>query len=169
MPYSFEMPLIEAYKRLHMLGHRGGTPYAGDSGKGGVEAGAMIAGGAALGGILGAGRSKSKKPVGGPAAEHPLSSNDPYKPVDIEQSGWSQEKQNVALGRALPENPYDRVIAAHERADEAKDMAFGGVYTPEGLQSADRDATLNAEDRLRARALVGQGMQMSMSPYVGGR
>ncbi len=46
----------------------------------------------------------------------------------------------------------------HQRTNSlALDSEMGGKYTPEGLQKAEKNAQLNAEDRLRMRALIGYG------------
>ena len=37
----------------------------------------------------------------------------------------------------------------------AASMRFSGVYTNDGLQKAEREAELNAMDRIRAKSLIG--------------
>lgn len=51
----------------------------------------------------------------------------------------------------------ERRLAAGELT---KQMRVGGVYTPKGLQQAHETATVDADDLMRMRALIGQGMQL---------
>jgi hypothetical protein len=52
-------------------------------------------------------------------------------------------------------------VSSNDAAEKAR---MGGQYTPQGLELAESDANKNAEDRLRAKALIGGQMQMAMQP-----
>lgn len=55
-----------------------------------------------------------------------------------------------------PESPVDR-IQSNEVAAETR---MGGKYTPAGLELADKNATLNAQDRIRMKSMIGSNMTM---------
>ena len=72
------------------------------------------------------------------------------------------DRQLVSEGNALPQK-YDVAMAAKDaqKAQQLNDLAeetrMGGRYTPNGLEMADVNAQKNAEDRLRARSMMGIG------------
>ncbi len=65
-----------------------------------------------------------------------------------------QERADVMAGRAIPTNPYRDELQKQRADQEAAQTRIGGVYTPQGLKMADKEATLNAQDRLMLRSMV---------------
>lgn len=65
-----------------------------------------------------------------------------------------KEFQQVQAGNAVPENPYKNELAKQAVDREAASTRIGGVYTPQGLKMAEKEANLNAQDRLMLRSMV---------------
>lgn len=68
----------------------------------------------------------------------------------------------------LSSNPYRDALAKQQIDKAASDTAVGGIYTPMGLQKADKDATLNAHDRLLMRSLI-PAPQLGLGGSIPGR
>ncbi len=72
-------------------------------------------------------------------------------------------------------NTMSATLALLKRAVEfdkanriAADMRFGGVYTPQGLENADREAALNASDRVALKNMMDDSLGMSGTVPING-
>lgn len=168
MSYFHEATLKKALERLHFMGGPDHPP----QGAGSEEVGDnMQSMGASLGSFL---RRKSGPQTPDAATRQRMAEDALVKKVGaegdmpdredidfIKGNPWSAEKQAVAAGQALPENPYQKAQMNAQINQQAQDAPMGGLYTSQGLQQANESADVNSDDRLKARALMGQGMRMS--------
>lgn len=135
--YIHEQALGNAVKKLHMLGSRPPRKAHGP---------ADIADG--IGGI---GISLIAKQ----AADN-LKKKAPKGEQDYNEVSKAHTLADEQWGNFNPKEINDR-IQANQLAEETR---MGGQYTPGGLELIDINSTKNAEDRLRARAMIGIGGSM---------
>jgi len=112
-------------------------------------------------------------------AKGPDGPNQDYSPMSIPSDRNDSKLDAVRYGEALPAAPpvpraaqqdmknlYDQ-IGQNQKAEEAR---FGGVYSPQGLQKASNNATLDAADKqLLRNQLIGArgiGGQYAVGPGV---
>lgn len=167
--YMHEQALMDAYKRLYMLGGTGrGRRKAAEKSLDESMVGAAS-------GTMSAYQAKLQRDR--QAAERlkaQLDAKRKQEAADAEQEADDvryikegpeafREFQQVRAGQAVPQNPYKEELARQAADREAAMTRIGGVYTPQGLKMADKEANLNAQDRLMMRSLV-QGPQ----PGLGG-
>jgi hypothetical protein len=161
--YIHEMTLQKAKEKLYMLGS---SRKRKDHSGAGLNAGAIASGYSNAEAAkkaqreLMAKRDKAEKAAEREDIEY-IKGNSPNSP--------EQNPRNlVAEGQALPYSYQDNVMTAKDaqRAQELSDLAeetrMGGRYTPKGLQMTEVNAAKNADDRLKARAMIGQQLGMRM-------
>lgn len=69
-----------------------------------------------------------------------------------------REWQQVTAGQAVPSSPYKDELAKQAVDRERAQTNVGGVYTPQGLDMAEKEGTANAQDRLLLRSLIQPGL-----------
>lgn len=162
MSYIHESALKKAVKMLHMLGSSDRRRQSNDTS---FEDG--------MSSIVGAGRGaydrQKQQKAGQLAAKQAdakqFDSDVEYIRGNSELSPVKSERYQVSMGRELPMK-YDAAMTAKDAAERIKvnDLAentrMGGRYTPNGLEMVDVNATKDAEDRMRAKAMIGQQMAM---------
>lgn len=184
--YMHQQSLLDAYKKLYMLGHRSYSK--------GKEGGDEWGVGAAGGGMVDAYQQKLARDKaamkalqereGAKRAQEAADKQQEDEDVRYIRQGPEafHEWQQVVAGNAVPTNPYSaQDIAKHEmdqqRLDKEREQTqIGGVYTPQGIQQADKEADLNASDRLMLRGMatqpqygLGGSMMVGGNRYVGPR
>lgn len=171
--YMHQGALIDAYKKLYMLGGPGHER------RKAAEKGYDEAVSGAIGGI---GDAYAQKLARDRAAmdklKQQLAERKAQEAADAEQMDQDvryikegpegyREFQNVTAGNAVPTNPYREELARQAKEREAAATNIGGIYTPQGLQQADRESTMNAHDRLLMRSLVQPGLGGSSPQPIG--
>jgi len=176
--YLHEKTLKNAVGKLYMLGHRAAH------GKSSLEGAADSIGGMAAG-VIDANRArdaqlalaKKEKEAAIQADKYGFhqdwaSGNNKYG-IDMRQkdSGVSQLAQGQ-FNRAADEAAQfeaDKNYIAKAGLDnlqtnaEADKTRLGGVYSPNGMKLTQRDAQLNAMDRMKAKSLIGLGGSLRMN------
>lgn len=162
--YMHEGAMVDAYKKLYMLGGPGHER------RKAAEKDFDQAVSGAVGGI---GNAYSQKLARDKAAmaklKEQLAAKKAAEAADAEQFDDDvryikegpegvQKREDIMAGRLLPENPYKAELAAQKADREADNTRIGGVYTPQGLQMAEKEANLNAQDRLMLRSMVQPGL-----------
>ncbi len=166
MAYIHEQRLQRAVAKLHMLGHSSRR-----QGKSGLEGFGESLGGMAMGGMNRPTPRAQPAPVAAPVEETAgsigpvkLYADKPDKPTRAPDAyaeflrmtgndpGLKQEASKLAIQQ----------LAKQARSQESVDKEailnrMGGVHSPEGLELAEENSHLNAQDRLRARSLIGIG------------
>lgn len=158
--YLHERSLMDAYKKLYMLGGPGHSRRA----KAGKDLDEATSG--AIGGIDKAYQDKKiRDQMATEKLKQQLQAKRTQESADAEQMDQDvrfikegpegyREFQQVQAGNAVPTNPYKDELAAQAVDREQAQTRIGGVYTPQGLQMAEKEATLNAHDRLLMRSMV---------------
>ncbi len=77
------------------------------------------------------------------------------------------ENQKVQDARAALARIATMGQTQHQTNELAATTRMGGRYTGEGLQLAEQNANLNAQDRLRARSIIGEQTQDQMRARAG--
>lgn len=159
-PYMHQSALMDAYKKLYMLGGPGHQRRKAAE----KDFDESVSG--AVGGVSKAYQDKLMRDKAATAAlRQKLDAKKAQEAADKEQEAEDvrfikegpeayREYQQVVAGNAVPENPYKDELARQAVDREAAMTRIGGVYTPEGLKMADKEATLNAQDRLMLRSMV---------------
>lgn len=158
--YMHQGALIDAYKKLYMLGGPGHSRRKAAE----HDLDQNISG--AMGGIGDAYQQKlMRDKVASEKLKQQIEARKSQEAADAEQmsndvryikegpEGY-KEFQQVQNGQALPTNPYKDELQKQNVDREAAATRIGGVYTPQGLQMADKESTLNAQDRLMIRSMV---------------
>ncbi len=69
----------------------------------------------------------------------------------------SEQEEKAAVVRAAMKRITDQANADIMANNLAEETRMGGKFTDKGLQLADKNARLNAEDRIKAKSLIGIG------------
>lgn len=83
---------------------------------------------------------------------------------DFEKMYQNDQESKAAVARAAMQRTADMANQDIQSQQMAADTRIGGKYTDQGMQLADKNATLNAQDRLRAKAMIGIG-GVPINPY----
>ncbi len=165
MAYLHEQRLQRAVAKLRMLGHSSRR-----QGKSGVQSLGEGIGGVAMGGM-----NRPSTPSAPPAAvpvkeetagsigpvkltqkpDEPTRGHDSYAEflrMTGNEPGMKQEASKLAIQQ----------LASQQQKQDSVDKAailnrMGGVHSSEGLELAEKNSHLNAQDRLRARSMIGLG------------
>lgn len=190
MPYLHQLPLVEAYKKLYMLGSSNKKREASH------DLDEAVAG---LGGAIAEseGKRRQRAAIDKLKAQESARTQQYHDTVtrhagDISGVGASQrggaalagtlasggpqaydsaiDRQAVSRGQALPSlpaNPYRKALGEIAGEKAAEMAPVNGQYTPQGLEKADKEATLNANDQLYLRDMYQQnvGLGGSYNPY----
>lgn len=158
--YMHEKSLIDAYKKLYMLGGPG------HSRRKAAEKSLDESMTGAMSGISktyqdkrardAAATAKLKQQLEAKRAGEKADADQEREDVRYIKEGPEayREFQQVQAGNAVPTNPYRDELSRQNVDREAAQTRIGGVYTPQGLQMAEKEATLNANDRLMMRSMV---------------
>lgn len=168
-PYLHQQAMMDAVKRLYMLGNRAYHPKEVRLGDDLAESFGAIRGSYEdhkrkedavkqlrtvekhAGDTGGVGRS-----MRGGASDYAVLANDGLEAYDN-----LKERREVAAGRAIPQNPerniYDDAISAQEKNEMAQHARIGGQYTLKGLQKTQKDADDQGHDIVYGQQLYGLG------------
>lgn len=170
MSYIHESALKKAVKMLHMLGSSDRHKIKPDMSE--FEGGMSAMVGAGMNQQALQKKQKADWLAAQKADAAQFDSDVEYIRGNSELSPVKSDRYQVSMGRELPMK-YDASITAKEAAERIKtnDMAentrMGGRYTPGGLEMTEVNATKDAEDRMRAKAMIGQQMQMQPPGMIG--
>jgi hypothetical protein len=96
-----------------------------------------------------------------------------YSPMYIPADRNDAELDAVRYGEAIPKSPMQQAANVADQVEhnqQAEETRLGGVYSPLGLESASKDASLDAADRqlLRSRLVGPRGIggQYAVGPGV---
>lgn len=165
MAYIHEMALKNAQKKLYMLG---GSDRRNDRTGMGEETAQALGGFTKT--VIGADQARrAQQALKAKAADEAERKDiDFIKGRDV-NSPAQDERYFVSEGLAVPKVENDvsdlkNQVAINEMAEKTR---MGGRYTPQGLQMTEVNAVKNADDRIRARALMGIGGSLRMEPPYG--
>lgn len=168
--YLHQASLVEAYKKLYMLGGPG------HSRRKAAEKSFDESISGAMGGIGDAYQQKViRDKMAAEKLRAQLEAKRKQEALDADQEREDvryikegpeayHEYQQVVAGNQVPTNPYKDELSRQATDREAAMTRIGGVYTPQGLQMAEKEATLNAQDRLMLRSMI----QPQMGGGLGG-
>lgn len=163
MAYLHEAALQNARKNLYKLGHQRIKDSTSESD--------MV-------GFVGSAIDAQKAYAAKLALEKKMQQPKPAEPeMKFEQapSAFTQAMERGMQDRAdiasiAQMGPMEREITAKDSAtaalsqqklnEAAQQTRIGGQYAPEGLQKTATEAPLNGQDRLRGRAMLGEGLRM---------
>lgn len=151
MAYLHQLPLLNAVKRLYMMGHSDRKKKT----KGPNDAALEGLGGA----MFGAAKSAGPQPNTNEQAPE-LTADQKADRYGMWRQGTSAG-QGMAMGQAdgptseYDQNPYKAAQNRLNMNKVAEETRIGGQMTARGLEKADREATDNAIDRLRLQQMMG--------------
>ena len=76
----------------------------------------------------------------------------------------SEATNRSAMANAAMKRIADQANTSIQNNNLANDTRINGKFTDQGLQLADRNANLNAQDRMKSKAMLGLGGSM-INPY----
>lgn len=186
--YLHQQALAQAIKKLYMLGHR--SYKADSSGLGEIGSGA---GNIALSAFTANQDQNARHELILKQLREKMESDRAQEAKDVDfikghspGSPVKSEDYEVREGNALPKNPggmdaqgmfeqnlidankekYKDYQSMSDQNSVAESSRIGGKYTVNGLETADKNANLNAQDRLRIKSMLGNQYRLGVGGSV---